>query len=289
MRPFLSMRIRLYQPSDRNSVERLYRNSQVRHVHLDWRGAFGWFNHTPFLVAEETNHWGINQLIGAFACPADIPDVSWWRLVIIRHRDDIALVNLFWREAQKMLLAQNIRHIAILTNEPWLYNIANQNGFAQSHHVVSLIRRKNSVPDMPKLPDGVRLRSARADDMAQIADIDKIAFATPWSMSMEMLSLGMKGDSYTTILEHRGVVIGYQLTNLWDFGAHLSRLAVAPGWQGRGLGRALTIDMFRYWISRGIHTFSVNTQSDNDSSLALYRSLDFRYTGENLPVWQLRI
>jgi ribosomal protein S18 acetylase RimI-like enzyme len=69
----------------------------------------------------------------------------------------------------------------------------------------------------------------------------------------------------------------------------LARLAVHPGMQGRGIGRALLSDLFAYLTRTGTTRLSVNTQSDNRVSLNLYKSMGFIRTGEEYPVYTFEI
>ncbi|MBP8165280.1 MAG: GNAT family N-acetyltransferase, partial [Anaerolineales bacterium] len=67
-------------------------------------------------------------------------------------------------------------------------------------------------------------------------------------------------------------------------GAHLARLGVGKTAQGRGVGTALVNDLIQALGSMQINRLSVNTQSDNSISLALYKKMGFVRTGESFPV-----
>ena len=71
--------------------------------------------------------------------------------------------------------------------------------------------------------------------------------------------------------------------------ARLARLAVHPAAQGKGAGRALLSDLFRYITYAGLSRLSVNTQSDNQASLSLYQRMGFVRTGEEYPVYTLDV
>jgi ribosomal protein S18 acetylase RimI-like enzyme len=55
--------------------------------------------------------------------------------------------------------------------------------------------------------------------------------------------------------------------------------------QGRGVGRALVGNLFMSLYQYGIPKLSVNTQSDNQTSLSLYKRMGFLLTGEQYPVY----
>jgi ribosomal protein S18 acetylase RimI-like enzyme len=96
---------------------------------------------------------------------------------------------------------------------------------------------------------------------------------------------GFAQAPYATVAENESGVIGYQISTGGGQRAHLARLAVQPAVQGRGAGRALLSDLFRYITYAGISRLSVNTQSDNQVSLSLYQRMGFIRTGELYPVY----
>jgi ribosomal protein S18 acetylase RimI-like enzyme len=59
--------------------------------------------------------------------------------------------------------------------------------------------------------------------------------------------------------------------------------------QGHGVGRALLSDLFNRITQNGIARLSVNTQSDNATSLSLYKKMGFQRTGEEYPVYTFKV
>ena len=68
--------------------------------------------------------------------------------------------------------------------------------------------------------------------------------------------------------------------------AHLARLAVAPEAQHQHIGSALVQNVFMDCFEKGITTLSVNTQSDNTTSLKFYQNLGFQREGKLIPVYR---
>jgi len=62
---------------------------------------------------------------------------------------------------------------------------------------------------------------------------------------------------------------------------------VLPAVQGRGVGRALVADLIQQTGRLGLARLTVNTQSDNFTSLALYNNIGFHETGERFPVYEV--
>jgi ribosomal protein S18 acetylase RimI-like enzyme len=79
---------------------------------------------------------------------------------------------------------------------------------------------------------------------------------------------------------------GYQISTANPFGSHLARLAIRPDAQNQGLGSAIVADLIQRLRGRGHNRLTVNTQSDNQASLALYDKMGFVLTGERFPVFR---
>lgn len=71
--------------------------------------------------------------------------------------------------------------------------------------------------------------------------------------------------------------------------AQLARLAVAPEWQGQGVGRALLWDAIADVVSTRHQYLVLNTQRTNVQSQRLYTGMGFRPMGESLPLMGKRL
>jgi ribosomal protein S18 acetylase RimI-like enzyme len=99
------------------------------------------------------------------------------------------------------------------------------------------------------------------------------------------LRLGFSQAGYASLAQIGDEVVGYQISTRSSFGVHLARLAVLPGFQGRGIGFALVQALLKQARFAGLHRVTVNTQGDNQASLALYQKMGFILTGENYTVF----
>lgn len=81
-----------------------------------------------------------------------------------------------------------------------------------------------------------------------------------------------------------GSVVGYAVTGRSGDRGYLQRLAVDPGAQGRGRGRALVVDGLAWMARRGVARALVNTQVTNERALGLYLSLGFTLLPHGLAV-----
>ena len=129
------------------------------------------------------------------------------------------------------------------------------------------------------------MRNMVEADIPQVAEVDTIAFDPLWQNSSTALYKAFKQAALATIMEDEGVIVGYQISTKNLLGGHLARLAVHPALQGKRIGYSLVTDMIQKLTRIGVTNISVNTQSDNSISLALYNSIGFRETGDRYPVY----
>lgn len=272
------------QPDDRNALQTLTRYETRVHAHLDWKPVEDWLGDQPFWVAERGR-----RLVAALACPPDLPDTAWIRLLVLADGVEAAAAwDVLWPPARQGLAQQGLSMVAALSLDPWTMPLYEAGGFERTHDVVVLNRLPGPLPPAAR-PGGVRIRPARAADRAAIAAVDIAAFAAPWQLSAEMIRLALGQADYVSVAERDGQVIGYQLTTPSRNGAHLARLAVQPGLHGAGLGTALVADLVDHYEQWGGREITVNTQHDNRASLTVYRRLGFHATGTRFPVYQLAL
>ena len=272
------------QPDDRNALQTLTRYETRVHAHLDWKPVEDWLGDQPFWVAERGR-----RLVAALACPPDLPDTAWIRLLVVADGLDAdAAWSVLWPPARDGLAQQGLQMVAGLSLDAWTSPLYEAGGLTRTHDVVVLSRLPG--PSLPAAsPGGARIRPARTADRSAIAAVDIAAFAAPWQLSVGMIRLALGQADYVSVAERDGQVIGYQLTTPSRNGAHLARLAVLPGEHGAGLGTALVADLIDHYERAGGREITVNNQHDNQASLAVYRRLGFVLTGTRFPVYQLAL
>src|ERR1019366_9754922 len=65
-------------------------------------------------------------------------------------------------------------------------------------------------------------------------------------------------------------VVGFTGQMFIDDESHVNNIAVDPGWQGRGLGTVLMLDLVRTALARGVRHLTLEVRVGNESALALY-------------------
>jgi ribosomal protein S18 acetylase RimI-like enzyme len=269
---------------DRQQIASLMRVSAYIHRHLDWRYPLDWIGSSPFFVLESRG-----EIISALACPPDPPQVAWVRLFVTSKMISVEESwQTLWDTARLDLVRRGRFMAAAIVLQDWYHGLLLASGFSSRQSIV-MLEREEQIPIGASLPVGFSIRIMLQYDLPAVAEVDAAAFDPLWQNSLSALEQGYQQAVLATVAEADGQVLGYQLSTRNPLGVHLARLAVRPSLQGRGVGRALVADLVQQAGRRGMFHLTVNTQSDNAASLALYRKTGFHETGDRYPVCQLQV
>ena len=270
--------------ADREQISNLIFLETHVHKHLDWKAPLEWLGCAPFMVLEKGK-----RLSSALACPPDPASIAWLRLfVYASHLNGFAAWRLLWPAALQQLEAQGSLTAAAIATQRWLDPILLENGFRLVDHIVLLEMNSRNAHLSHTSPDCV-IRPMQLEDLPRVVDVDAAAFDPLWRNSLEGLTYAFRQAAYASVAEDRTDLIGYQLSTGGAFGTHLARLAVLPRVQRRGLGAALVGDLIGHIPADREPRLTVNTQSSNTASHALYARLGFRRTGELFPVYAYEV
>jgi ribosomal protein S18 acetylase RimI-like enzyme len=174
--------------------------------------------------------------------------------------------------------------------QPWFQTLLAWNGFVNHQQIVMLEWRGfASQPWIASQAAGIRIRQMRESDLPSVEKVDASAFDPLWQNPLETLQRAFSQALFASVAETERGIVGYQLTTGGGQRAHLARLAVHPSVQGRGAGKTLLSDLLRALTQTGIFRLTVNTQSDNQTSLNLYQKMGFVRTGEQHPVYTFEV
>lgn len=253
------------------------------HRHLDWRSPLEWLGEDFFWAAEEGT-----RITAALACPEEIRGIAWVRLFV--HSGSWSADNawtVLWNTARDDIARAGGTRVAAIAQHSWFQKILESNGFENRQNIVML--EWSFQPWASGEADGVRIRNLTEADLPHVTVVDGASFDPLWHNSQETLRRALAQSLFATVAEDERGVIGYQMTSGTGARAHLARLAVRPDMQGRGVGRALLGNLFDRLVQNGYLKLSVNTQSDNQTSLRLYQKTGFIRTGEAYPVYTFNV
>ena len=128
----------------------------------------------------------------------------------------------------------------------------------------------------------IRLGIARNEEAASIASMSRhlIESGLPWTWNEQRILHCMRNRECVVLAARdRRRLVGFAIMEFYDEHAHLSLLAVQPGYQRLGVGRQLL-----EWLeasARTAGTFSVHLElrATNDGARRFYERLGYREVG----------
>ncbi len=275
----LDIQVRKAKQQDHQHISNLIYYEPYIHRHLDWRTPLDWLGEPEFWVAE------YGRLVTAsLACPIDPAGIAWIRLFAcsgeLTLEDSWASL---WEVARNTLVAQGRITVAAISSQDWFVPLLQSAGFSVLQHIIILEHDGRPLPPFEANSD-ITIRPMSEGDLPAVAEVDAEAFIPLWQNSLDALQRALSQAGSATVAESKKGIVGYQISTHNPFGGHLARLAVRPGKQRQGIGRALVYDLLRESARQGLRKFTVNTQNDNQASLALYESLGFKPAREEYPV-----
>jgi ribosomal-protein-alanine N-acetyltransferase len=279
-------------PEDRQQALHLFRSRARSHQHLDWYPLEIWLDDPNLCCWMAQRNGMVDALLGATlsdpAAQSGGNTVAWLRFAIPANQfgHDPVLDDL-WQVLLQDLHSAGTSLLGLLIINEWIAGYAQRWRFTPNTSVITLRREKTALP-APPLRDHL-IRNASRGDLAAIVAVDRAAFDPMWRYDEAVLTAAASQAEILRVIESEGQIIAYQLSTRYASIGHLARLAVLPDRQSRGLGAALIYDMILYFQAQGVHTITVNTQSDNSQSYRLYTRFGFSYTGHRVPVWTLAL
>ena len=281
----LDLAIRTAKLSDESRLSNLLYFESYVHRHLDWRTPLDWLGEPEYWVAEQSG-----LVNAALACPPDPENVAWIRLFV--HSNLLSGTeawHVLWETARQSFANRcGVTTVAAIVLHEWFQKLLQANGFTERQRIVLLEHVDGNFRERP-MPAGLTIRPMQREDLPAVTQLDAAAFDPIWRNSLSALQRAFSQSGSATVAYCDGQLVGYQISTRNSFGVHLARLAVAPTFQGKGLGYAIVQDLLRRIYRMGIFRLTVNTQSDNGTSLSLYHKIGFTLTGESYPVYTYQI
>ena len=195
---------------------------------------------------------------------------------------------MLWERVRVELVPSGQFVAAAIVLQEWFQGLLLTSGFASCQSIV-MLEREGGAPDEMALPAEISMRPMMSYDLPAVAAVDASAFELLWQNGLAVLERAYPQSIWATVAETDGHVIAYQLSTRNPIGVHLARLAVKPAMQGKGLGYALVSNLIQQARQRGLSHLTVNTQSDNATSLRLYQRMGFHETGNRYAVYQMQV
>ena len=217
----------------------------------------------------------------------------------VLHDGDLSLAVHPDRRGQGVAtaLAQQTSHDGALTawshgHHPAAARLAASHGWERVRDL--WVMRRSTARPLPALevPDGVRIRPYREGDAAGIVAVNAAAFAHhPEQGAMDEDNLARRmaepwfDPAGLLVAEDGSGMLGFHWTKQHDAQhGEVYVVGVAPGAQGRGLGRLLTLAGLHHLAGRGVEEVLLYVESDNAPAIAVYSRLGFAHADADTHV-----
>lgn len=134
------------------------------------------------------------------------------------------------------------------------------------------------VPEPSHVPE-IDLTRMRRRHLRRVLTIEGSVYPRPWSASLFLSELTQRGTRSYLVARHRGEVIGYAGMMFTGFEAHVTNIAVDPGWHGRKIGSKLLLALITEAIARASNRVSLEVRVTNQVAQAMYEKFGFHATG----------
>ena len=127
--------------------------------------------------------------------------------------------------------------------------------------------------------DSYVFRYMREEDIDQVLAVEHASFTTPWSREAFYNELHNNKFAVYIVLEEENQIIGYCGTWVVIDEAHVTNVAIMPGYRGKKLGEALMTKLMSVARELGARSMTLEVRVTNHVAQSLYRKLGFQNGG----------
>ena len=128
----------------------------------------------------------------------------------------------------------------------------------------------------------IELRRLLLDDLAEIEEIERRSYPTPWSRSMFAGELAKPTSICLGAFEAEGedgALVGYLIVSRYVDAWHVMNVAVTPEHRRRGIASLLLNRLFELTAGRSRRGYTLEVRVSNAGAIKLYEDLGFRPRG----------
>ncbi|SRR5690606_14726415 len=125
------------------------------------------------------------------------------------------------------------------------------------------------------MENNVTFRILTIQDLDDIVKIDQASFTSPWSREAFINELTMNPYAIYIGLELDGQLVAYGGVWVIIDEAHITNIAVLPGYRGRKLGEKLLMKMMEIIMVKGARKATLEVRVSNIIAQNLYRKFGF--------------
>ena len=128
----------------------------------------------------------------------------------------------------------------------------------------------------------IRIRKMTESDIPEVARIEKMIFADPWSEKVYRETLKLPETGYvvaTDVSDDGEDIIGAAgVRNIVGTG-EITNVMILPGYRGRGIAKMMLTDLLETGRQLGACDFTLEVRVSNEPAIRLYESLGFESEG----------
>ena len=125
----------------------------------------------------------------------------------------------------------------------------------------------------------VHLVPLRRRHLRSVLRIEGQVYPRPWSFTLFMSELNLRGSRHYVAARAEGVVVGYAGLMFALDEAHVTNIAVDPAWHRHKVGTRLLAHLARVAVARGARHRTLEVRVSNAAAQAMYRRFRFDTEG----------
>jgi mycothiol synthase len=190
------------------------------------------------------------------------------------------------RERMEEAVRGPVVHQHVAGSNDGARRLLEQAGYVAEQHYWRMVRELDGPPAGVRWPDSLVTRAYEpgADDAAAHALVQDAFTDIPGNVARgfeEWRAMSVGGAQFapdlSTVALDGDEPAGVALCERWEDGkGYVGYLAVARGWRGRGLGRALLAESLARMQAAGLNEAVLNVNGSNESATRLYESVGMR-------------
>lgn len=122
------------------------------------------------------------------------------------------------------------------------------------------------------------LTNMRQEHVAQVAALEKLCFADPWSENSVASELNNPLSLWLVAVDGERVA-GYVGSQTVMEESDMMNVAVHPDYRKQGMATALIVGLVEELRKRGSHCLTLDVRASNEMAISVYRKLDFQEVG----------
>ncbi len=268
-------------PAEKESFLRWFSSAEYPFHHVGWHPVAYWIGRPVSIQSKKPD----GSPAAALLASPDRLRVVWLHLFAAADPPGArAGWDSLWPQARTSLAGMGLSSVWVMTTQEWLIDLLKGSNFLECSRVVAYSKRPSRIrTERGRMASVVTLQES---DLPFIEQLDHAAFEPPWQMDSDALRETLRRSILATVLRLEERIAGYLMATPTPQGVHLTRLAVHPKEQNKGIGRALITHLLNHFLRQGAPRITVNTQIENRRSQRLYRWLGFSEMGESYPVFR---